>query len=248
MPEHVVTHHVAIGVPPEAVMRLVSEVEGWPHVLAAPVHVDLLLKDGDEQLLRVWTLDEGRVSDFTTRHRSHPDPPRISFQRIVARPPLSALAGEWTVTATGEQTCVAALTHRFEAIADDPAAVARIEAAIDRCARRELGALKRVAELGPARRELLLTFSDAEMIRGPAPAVFDFFRRADLWPARLAHVRRAELTEEPGGVQFLEMETEDRQGRPHTSTSIRICFPDRLLIVAKELRLPEIMAVHTGHW
>ena len=86
------------------------------------------------------------------------------------------------------------------------------------------------------------------MIRGPAPSVFDFFRRADLWPARMAHVRRAELTEEPGGLQYLELDTVDPQGRAHTSSSIRICFPDRLLIVAKGLRLPQIMAVHTGHW
>lgn len=248
MSEHVVTHRVAIGAEPEAVLRLVSEAQGWPHVLETPVHVDLLLKDDDEQLLRVWTVDDGRISDFTTRHRRYPDPPRIAFQRIVSQPPVAALAGEWTVTPDDSGGCVAVLTHRFEAIADDPAAVVRIEAAIERCARRELGALKRAAELGSARSALLLTFQDAEMIRGPASAVFDFFRRADLWPARMSHVRRAQLTEEPGGVQYLELETRDENGRVHTGASIRICFPDRLLIVAKQLRLPPIMAVHTGHW
>lgn len=241
-------HDVSVGADPELVYRLIENVEGWPHVFGPTIHVDLLLEEGDAQLLRIWATAQGGVHDWTSRRTLDPSSRTIAFQQIVSRPPVAAMSGEWKIDGAVPGKSQVTLTHRFSAIADDAAAVAWIHEAIDRNSGAELGALKLAAELGSLRGQLYFSFSDAEMIRGSAGAVFEFVRRADAWPARLPHVSRVELTEEPGGVQRMEMDTRAPDGTVHTTSSIRLCFPDRRVIIYKQFRLPELMAGHTGRW
>lgn len=248
MATHDTKHEVRIDAEPDVVYRLIQDVSGWPHVFGPTVHVDLLLDSGDAQLLRIWATAAGGVHDWTSRRVLDAGARRVSFQQIVSKPPVAAMSGEWIVAPAGPGACQVVLTHRFEAIADEPGAVAWIDEAIDRNSTVELGALKRAGELGAGRGELHFSFNDAEMIEGSAAAVFEFVRRADLWPLRLPHVARVELEEEPGGVQHLTMDTSAPDGSVHTTTSIRLCFPDRRLIVYKQLRLAEVMAGHTGRW
>ncbi|GAA2055113.1 SRPBCC family protein [Catenulispora yoronensis] len=245
---HDTKHEIRIDAEPDVVFGLIQDVSGWPHVFGPTVHVDLLLDEGDSQLLRIWATAQGGVHDWTSRRTLDPGARRVSFQQIVSKPPVASMSGEWIVAAAGPGACHVVLTHRFAAIADDPAAVTWIDEAIDRNSTVELGALKRAAELGAGRGELHFSFTDAEMIEGSAAAVFEFVRRADLWPQRLPHVARVELEEEPGGVQRLTMDTSAPDGSVHTTTSVRLCFPDRRVIVYKQLRLAPVMAGHTGRW
>jgi aromatase len=245
---HDTVHEVPVDAEPELVYRLIADVEGWPHVFGPTIHVDLLLEEGDAQLLRIWATAQGGVHDWTSRRTLDPQARTISFQRIVSKPPVTAMSGRWSVEDAEFGASQVTLTHRFSAVADDAAAVAWIQEAIDRNSGAELGALKQAAELGPLRGQLHFSFSDAEMIRGSAAAVFEFVRRADAWPSRLPHVDRVELTEEPNGVQRMEMDTRAPDGTVHTTSSIRLCFPDRRAIVYKQFRLPALMAGHTGRW
>jgi aromatase len=245
---HHTTHEVSVDAEPEAVYRLIADVADWPHVFGPTVYVDLLLEEEGAQLLRIWATAHGQVHDWTTRRSLDPLERRISFQRIVSKPPVASMSGEWSIAPHGPRTCTVTLTHQFEAIADDPAAVAWIDEAIERNSTVELAALKRSAEPGAGLDGLHFSFSDAEMIQGPSGAVFEFIRRADAWPARLAHVSRVELVEEPGGVQLLEMDTRAPDGTVHTTSSIRLCFPERRTIVYKQTKMPRLMAGHTGRW
>lgn len=245
---HDTKHEVRIDAEPDVVYGLIQDVSGWPHVFGPTVHVDLLLDEGDAQLLRIWATAAGGVHDWTSRRVLDPGARRITFQQIVSKPPVAAMSGEWIVASAGPGACHVVLTHRFEAIADDPGAVSWIDEAIDRNSSVELGALKRAGELGAGRSELHFSFNDAEVIVGSAAAVFEFVRRADRWPQRLPHVERVELSEESGGVQHLTMDTRAPDGGVHTTTSIRLCFPDRKMIVYKQTRLAEVMAGHTGRW
>jgi aromatase len=245
---HDTTHKVPVDAEPEVPYRLIADVAGWPHVFGPTVHVDLLLEEEDSQLLRIWATAQGGVHDWTSRRSLDPAARSIAFQQIVSKPPLSFMSGQWSVTQAGPGACEVVLTHRFEAVNDDPDSVVWINEAIDHNSTAELAALKRSAELGAGRSDLHFSFSDAEMIRGSSGAVFDFIRRAELWPSRLPHVSRLELTEESGGIQLMEMDTRAPDGSTHTTSSIRICFPERRTIVYKQVKVPPIMAVHTGRW
>ena len=247
MANHDTVHQISVEADPESVYRLIADVGGWPHVFGPTIHVDLLLEEGDAQLLRIWATAGDGVYDWTSRRTLDPQLRTIAFQQIVSRPPVAAMSGQWIIDEAAPGSRVT-LTHRFSAIGDDPDAVAWIQKAVDRNSEAELAALKRAAELGPERDQLHFSFSDAEMIRGSAAAVFEFIRRADAWPARLPHVNRVELAEEPGGVQRMEMDTCAPDGTVHTTSSIRLCFPDRRMILYKQFQLPALMAGHTGRW
>jgi aromatase len=71
--------------------------------------------------------------------------------------------------------------------------------------------------------------------------------RADLWPDRLPHVERVELTEGPPGVQDMTMDTVTSEGTRHTTRSIRLCFPTER-IVYKQLVPPALLLGHSGSW
>lgn len=244
---HETVHEVPVEADSEPVYRLIADVGGWPQVFGPTIHVDLLLEQAQEQLLRIWATAQDGVHDWTSRRVLDPRARTVEFQRIVSKPPVATMSGRWSVEPAPAGSRVT-LTHRFSAIADDAAAVSWIREAIDRNSGAELSALKQAAELGPLRERLRFTFSDAEMIRGSAAEVFEFVRRADAWPDRLPHVGRVELAEEPGGVQRLEMDTRSPDGTVHTTSSIRLCFPERGTIVYKQFRLPALLAGHTGRW
>jgi aromatase len=245
---HHTKHEISVAAEPDTVYKLIADVSGWPHVFGPTVHVDLLHDDGREQLLRIWALAHGEVRDWTSRRALDAVAGRVSFQQVVSSAPVASMGGEWIVTPAGPGASHVTLTHQFEAIADDQDAVVWIDEAIERNSTVELAALKQAAELGAGREDLHFTFSDTQVIRGSAAAVFEFIDRADAWPRRLPHVSRLALTEQPGGVQHMEMDTRSPDGSVHTTTSIRLCFPERGTIVYKQLQVPPVMAGHTGRW
>jgi len=249
MVQHDTSHEVIVDAVADAVYRLIADVAGWPHLFDPTVHVDLLLEEEGAQLLRIWAMAGGAVHDWTSRHSLDALGRRIAFQRIVSKPPVAAMSGEWSVTPQGPGSCRVVLTHRFETIGAAAPVAAGIAALLAQDSAADLAAIKRAAELGAARSELHFSFSDAEMIRGSASATFDFVRRADAWPLWLPHVSRAELIEDPGGVQRLTTDTLAPDGSSQTTHSVRLCFPQRREIVYKELDAPgALMAAHTGRW
>jgi ribosome-associated toxin RatA of RatAB toxin-antitoxin module len=244
---HHTTHEIAVKAPADTVFELIADVAGWPHVFGPTVHVDLL-NDGPEQLLHIWATANGEVRDWTSRRTLDRAKHRISFNQVVSSAPVASMGGEWIVEPDGEGGCAVTLLHDYEAIGDDEEAVAWIGQAVDRNSTAELAALKTAAESVPGPVELRVTFNDEEIIEGPREQVFDFLNRADLWPQRLPHVSRLELAERVAGVQHMEMDTRSVDGSVHTTVSARLCFPDRGVILYKQLKVPPVMRSHTGRW
>jgi ribosome-associated toxin RatA of RatAB toxin-antitoxin module len=234
-------HDITVEAAADTVFGLVADVAGWPQVFGPTVHVDLLRDEAGEQLLRIWALANGEVRDWTSRRTMDRAAGTIAFHQVVSSPPVASMGGKWIVEQLGDgERCSVTLTHDFEAIADDPDAVAFIQQAVDRNSNAELAALKAAAER--------FTFSDAVSIKGPVAAVFEFINRADLWPQRLPHVSRLDLTESVPGVQRMVMDTRSPDGSIHTTESVRLCFADRGEILYKQLRVPPVMSAHTGRW
>ncbi|WP_410612265.1 SRPBCC family protein [Amycolatopsis sp. lyj-109] len=144
-----------------------------------------------------------------------------------------------------EGTSKVRLRHDYHAATDDPADLAWIDQAVDRNSHVELAALKDTAEAAAS--DLLFSFDDTLEIDGSARDVYDFINEARLWRERLPHVARVDLTEDTPGLQVLEMDTRTQDGSTHTTRSIRVCLPHRK-IVYKQVQVPKLMTLHTGHW
>lgn len=211
-----------------------------------------------EETLRLWAFaappDEeppsgdpsARVRSWTSHRRLDPAAGTVDFRQVVTAPPVAAMSGRWRVSPDQNGGSRVLLSHEFAA--HDETALDFVERAVDRNSRAELRDLKNAAEAGADLDRLRFTFHDSILIRGRAEDVFDFLDRADRWPARMPHVARVALSEHRSGLQHLDMDTSTPDGGTHNTTSVRVCFPDRRLIVYKQLRVPVALRGHTGRW
>lgn len=250
---HVTEHSITVAAPPATVYALIADVSAWPQVFGPTVHVEVLEEadpdHGGEQLLRIWALANDQVRTWTSRRVLDPAARTVTFRQVVSAPPVASMGGEWRAEPDEDGTATrVVLLHDYRAVDDDPGAQELIARAVDRNSAAELAALKNAAELGKTRDELHLTFSDSETVEGEAADVYAFLERADLWPQRLPHVARLDLTEDEPGIQRMDMDTRSPDGSLHNTTSVRVCFADRKEIVYKQLRVPAAMSGHTGRW
>lgn len=260
---HVTEHTVVVDAPADTVYGLVADVSAWPQIFGPTIHVEVLEEEADEQLLRIWATANDQVRSWTSHRILNSRTRSVSFRQVVPAAPVSAMGGQWRIEPNDDGGSRVVLLHDYSAVDDDPEAVALIERAVDRNSRAELAALKNAAEqdAGEDAAEgadagddrLRFTFCDSVDIGGSAEDVFAFLDRADLWPERLPHVARIGLEESPsdgGGstVQRMDMDTRSPDGSLHNTMSVRVCFPDRNLIVYKQLRVPVAMSGHTGRW
>ncbi len=244
---HVTEHSITVAAPPEAVYALVADVSGWPQIFGPTVHVEVPEDRDGSQLLRIWAFANGQVRNWTSRRTLDPVAGSIGFRQVVSAPPVASMGGEWRVEKTEGGTRVI-LLHDYQAVDDAPEAVELIETAVERNSGAELAALKAAAEQGGLRDELCFTFSDSVHIEAGVQDVFSFLDRADRWPERLPHVARLELKEDEPGLQHMTMDTRGPDGSVHTTTSVRVCFAERGLIVYKQTEMPPVMTGHTGRW
>src|SRR5262249_51139557 len=169
----------------------------------------------------------------------------VSFRQERSQHPVGGMGGEWVVEPVTESECRVRLLHSFYAAGDDPAEIDWISQAVERNSASELHALKTCAELtGP---DQLITFDDTVTVDGGARDVYDFLNDAQLWASRLPHVARVSLKEETPGLQVLEMDTRMKDGRVHTTRSVRVCRPSTR-IMYKQIVLPALLTLHTGQW
>ncbi|MEC4017652.1 aromatase/cyclase [Streptomyces sp. H27-D2] len=253
---HVTEHSITVDASAETLYGLVADVSAWPQIFGPTIHVEVLEDvPGDgagEQLLRIWATANDQVKSWTSRRTLDRAARTVVFRQVVSAAPVASMGGEWRIEPVEDGGSRVVLLHDYRAVGDDPEALALIERAVDRNSHAELTALKNAAEQGAERDELHFTFSDSVDIAGSAEDVFGFLDRADLWPERLPHVARLDLTEAPAEdgstVQRMDMDTSGPDGSTHNTTSVRVCFPDRAVIVYKQLRVPVAMSGHTGRW
>ncbi|WP_410667995.1 aromatase/cyclase [Amycolatopsis sp. cmx-4-68] len=240
-----VEHEITVAAPAKHVYHLIADVGNWPQLFAPTVHVEEVSQDERSQRIRIWATANGTAKTWTSRRELDPGALRIDFRQEVSQPPVGGMGGAWLVEPLSEDTSRVRLRHDYHAATDDPADLAWIDQAVDRNSRVELAALKDSA--AAAASDLLFSFEDTVEIDGRARDVYDFVNEAQRWPERLPHVARVDLTEDTPGLQVLEMDTRTQDGSTHTTRSVRVCLPHRQ-IVYKQVRVPALMTLHTGHW
>lgn len=242
-----VEHQITVKAPARAAYALIADVGNWPRLFPPSVHVEQLDVTGSEERIRIWATANGEVKSWISRRVLDPAEMRIGFRQEVASPPVASMGGSWIVEPiTADQSRVT-LMHDFRAVDDDAESLAWIERAVDRNSTSELAALKANVELATGAADPVMTFEDTVAIKGSAADVYDFLNEAQLWSKRLPHVARSSLTEVSPGVQLLEMDTQTKDGSTHTTKSVRVCFPHRL-IAYKQIGLPALITAHLGQW
>ncbi|MEU7040853.1 aromatase/cyclase [Streptomyces varsoviensis] len=244
---HRTVHETEIDAPADTVYAIIADATAWPERFTPTVHVEREPLGAAAERLRIWATANGEVKHWTSRRDLDAAARRVRFRQEVCSPPVAAMGGEWVVEERPGDATRLVLHHDFEAVDDHADQVAWIGTATDRNSRTELANIKALAEGWEDRSELVFSFSDSELIDGPADVAYDFLQQAAKWPDRLPHVSRMELTEPAPNVQAMTMVTRAGNGSEHTTESVRVCFPaDR--IVYKQLVTPPLMTTHTGVW
>ncbi|MFJ9454085.1 aromatase/cyclase [Kitasatospora sp. NPDC101447] len=239
-------HRILVSAPAETLYRLVADVGGWPHLFTPTVHAERVDGDDRRERIRIWAFANGEVRTWTSLRELDPAARRVEFRQEVSQAPVASMTGSWAMNPAADGRTEVVLGHTFAAVGDGASDLDWIDRAVDRNSRSELDCLREIAERDPGLDELLLSFDDTVLVRGPRAEAYEFIRRCDLWPERLPHVARLELTEPEDGIQRMVMDTRAPDGTTHTTESVRVCLPDR--IVYKQTVLPPIMAAHTGAW
>lgn len=235
-----VEHEIVVSAPATTVYRLLSKVANWPRIYPSVVHVDQVEPLTRGERIQVWEVVDGEARTWTSARVFDPYGLRIDFQDEGPGLPGAPLEGAWVIESHSATESTVRLRRTSRATGD------AIEE-VDRRSRAELAALKPQLEFVHAAAELSFSFTDTVQIDGAAEDVYDFVNDAQRWQERLPHVARVRLTEEPPGLQTLEMDTQAADGSTHTTTSYRVTFPHRA-IAYKQFTLPALMTLHTGVW
>ncbi|MFJ9937422.1 aromatase/cyclase [Streptomyces virginiae] len=240
-------HALTSTAPPQALYDLAADVGRWPAVFAPSVAAHYLERGELSERFRLWATVGGEVKTWVSRRTLDPLNLRIRFDQEESAAPIASMGGEWIFEVREDGGTDIVLLHDFTAVGDDPDTVDWINAALDRNSPLELAALARIAELGADARDLVFSFSDTVTLDCTAQEAYAFVHRADLWPERLPHVGRVELTEDAAGVQEMEMDTVTADGAAHTTRSVRVCRPGER-IAYKQLVPPRLLLGHSGVW
>ncbi|WP_239645999.1 aromatase/cyclase [Nocardiopsis valliformis] len=246
--EHRMSHSITVESPAARVYQIISAVESWPLYFEPNIHVEVLTRGDTNERVRLWATANDEVKSWTSRRELDPEHLTVSFRQEVSQAPVASMGGEWRVVPVTDERCELWLDHDFTAVGGDPELTEWITRAVDRNSDSELGAVKSLAESGDGLAELEFSFEDTVRVDGAAADVMEFLDRADLWPTRLEHVSRLELSEDGAGVQRMSMDTRTADGSVHTTESVRVCLRDQDRIVYKQIRTPTLMRAHTGEW
>lgn len=247
MTRHERSHTQLIAASAKVVYQLVADVSRWPAVFGPTVYVNHLWRDGGAERFRIWATVNGEVAAWTSQRKLDYHNLRISFEQERSQAPVASMGGSWTFREFGPEHCEVELRHHFTAVDDDPGDVQWISTALDANGAAELAALRRIAESGYPVDDVLFAFEDVVHAGGcPAAEIYEFIRRGDLWAERLPHVRSAQMTEDPAGIQHLTMETMTADGSAHTTSSTRLLLDNQ--IIYKQHVLPDLLSGHSGQW
>ncbi|MEV4007104.1 aromatase/cyclase [Actinomadura sp. NPDC049753] len=239
-------HTTRIAAPPDEVYRIVADVTTWPVHFPPTVHAVRVSGDDRAERIRIWALANGALRTWVSARALDPAARTVEFAQAEPSAPVAEMRGTWRIGPDGDGGSRVSLVHDYAAVDDDPDALALIDRAVESNSTAELDALRRAAETG-ADDGLTLEFSDAELVRGPLEAAYDFVNECDRWPERLPHVLSVALTEDEPGLQFMEMDTRSPDGSAHTTASGRVCVPGER-IVYKQTTTPPVMRTHNGEW
>ncbi|GHJ45233.1 actinorhodin polyketide synthase bifunctional cyclase/dehydratase [Catellatospora sp. TT07R-123] len=233
------TRTATLKAPAAVAFEIVTDLRHWPQFFPDGVYAE---EDGD--IVRWWALEGDGVRHWSSRRTLDRSGLTVTYDQVDCAAPLTASSIQWRFRPAADGTCEAELTLRADSQnsnAGREAVAAHLAAADELIAR-----VGQIAENWDQLKELVVHFEDPLFIAGSTDAVYGFLYDADKWPERVPHVTALTMTEDQPGVQFFDMDTVTPEGRAHTTRSVRICLPHK--IIYKQIGLPKLLDAHTGHW
>lgn len=100
-----------IGLPPERLYALISDIERYPEFVPGCTHAHIEERREGEVVATLGVQRRSLNTQFTTRNSLEP-PHSVTMQLV--RGPFKTLEGVWTVRPVGESGCEVSLRLRFE--------------------------------------------------------------------------------------------------------------------------------------
>jgi hypothetical protein len=239
-------HTVRVAAPPRQVYRLIADTARWPQIFEPTVHAEHLDRSGDFERVRLWQLLDGEVKAGDSVRELNPRRLQVRFRRENTPHPAVSMGGLWMVVPKRSGSLVV-LDHYYRVVDDEPAATGWIAKVVDETSEAMLASVREAAEQGPVLGKRTLSCEDSVDIAGDPRDVYDFLARAQDWPQRLPHVNRLLMDENVPDIQHLESDVRLANGSVHTTSMVRVCFP-QTQIVYKHTRPPAVMRAHTGSY
>ena len=236
------TQRAEVAAPAAVAFEIINDLRHWPQFFPDGVHAE---PDADGANVRWWALDGDAVRQWSTTRTVDKAGLRVVTEQRDCAAPAGVGAHRVDVRAAGR----AGLRGRADGDASTAApgeqgadaAAAQLEGAEEIVSR-----VKGLAERWDELEQLVISFEDPLFIAGQPQQVYEFLYAADKWPERVPHVTALSMTEDQPGVQFFDMDTVTPEGRAHTTRSVRVCLPHK--IIYKQIGLPKLLDAHTGHW
>jgi hypothetical protein len=245
--ERVDRHAIEISADAGQVFARLTDVSRWSEMFEPTIHgCELSRRDG-VQTIQLWATANGEPRTWVSKRSIDEENRTIAFAQSVTSLPVAAMSGEWTVTPKGAKGSIVELIHTYRAEDDAAESLEWIARAVDTNSRKELVALKAACESEQDGAGAPFTFSDHIDADADPGLVFSFLDRGEHWARRLDHVAEAEMTEFPGGLQFLRMRTRTPDDNTHLTESFRLSQAPAVLLY-KQTTLPRLLALHTGRW
>ncbi|MEV7010003.1 SRPBCC family protein [Streptosporangium sp. NPDC051022] len=242
-----VEHRGTAHAPAKTVYGLLADLSVWPRIFPPIVHVEYLERDARHERARIWLQGAEDVRSWVALRTLHPETLQVTYRQEVAQHPVADMGGGWIIEPTGQNESLVRLRHDYRPVTDDAETVKWIDEVLDRNSGAELDALLAAAEVETRSRELLLELEDGVHVNGTAQAVYDFLYAGERWHEHFAHISGSTVRQAGADAHILELESPDKDGRPHITRQVRVGVPNRR-IVYKQLVIPPLSSGHTGEW
>ena len=244
----VVERSAIIAAPPDVIYDIAADQATWPQFHRPAVHAEVLERGQNGTLVQHWAVTgPSTVRTWQARWQWDPAQHRMAFEHTDPPPPLQMLRGEWSAKLLPDGSTRVTLWHEFAVEASEAEKAPFIAKEMASNVQGLLDTVRDTAQRRAQLESLVISFEDSLFIAGSVKDAYAYLYEADKWPDRIPHVSRLALEETTPNVQFFDMDTKTPDGAAHTTRSVRICLPHRL-IVYKQTILPGLLDAHTGHW
>jgi C7-C12 aromatase (ARO/CYC) len=236
-----------VAAPMEVVRGLVVDVVGWTQLYRPAVHAEYLERNDDDDLIQQWSIvNDHTVRTWRARRWLENGGRRVVYVHEPADAPFADLRGDFTFERRAGAATAVQMSHEFSLRQDNDEVAASTLESMERRSKEYLETLKYAAESREELARLTISFEDPLFVVGAVEDAYTYLYEADKWPERIPHVTRLVLEENIPNIQFFDMDTVSADGSEHTTRSVRICLPQK--IVYKQIQPPKTLDAHTGHW
>lgn len=110
-------HSNTINVTADIVQHIISDAENWPIFFAPTVACERIREDDGREEIKLWARqgELDTIVSWRSARQFSTDRRNVTFQQIEPAPPLTEMAGTWTIRDVDEKSTELTLSHTLAA-------------------------------------------------------------------------------------------------------------------------------------